>query len=35
MKALGEHHHLATDIAIKALGLEGCANTLVVRLLAV
>lgn len=30
MKALGEHHNVATDIAIKALGLEGCADTLVV-----
>ncbi len=25
----GEHHKFATDIAIKALGLEGCAGTLV------
>ena len=31
MHAKGEHHRLAADIAIKALGLEGCANTLVVR----
>ncbi|EFN53196.1 hypothetical protein CHLNCDRAFT_36538 [Chlorella variabilis] len=29
MHAKGEHHRLAADIAIKALGLEGCANTLV------
>lgn len=29
--AQAEHHRLATDIAIRALGLEGCADTLVVR----
>jgi hypothetical protein len=30
MEAVGEHYRLAADIAIKALGLEGCADTLVV-----
>jgi hypothetical protein len=30
MEAVGEHYRLAADIAIKGLGLEGCADTLVV-----
>jgi hypothetical protein len=29
MEAVGEHYRLAADIAIKGLGLEGCADTLV------
>ena len=31
MRAMGQGYRLAADIAVKALGLEGCANTLVVR----
>ncbi|EFN53324.1 hypothetical protein CHLNCDRAFT_58610 [Chlorella variabilis] len=29
MRAMGQGYRLAADIAVKALGLEGCANTLV------